>query len=54
MKNQNNNTIIGLRKIIKIIQKETSTTKLEIYEYNYLVSKKFRYLCEEAIENTEI
>lgn len=53
-KNQNNNTIIGLRKIIKIIQKETSTTKLEIYEYNYLVSKKFRYLCEEAIENTEI
>lgn len=49
-----NNAIIGLRKIIKIIQKESSATKLEIYEYNYLVSKKFKYLCEEAIENAEI
>ena len=53
-KNKTSSDIIGLRKAIKIVQKETSTTKLEIYDYNYLLAKKFKYLSEEAILRSDI
>jgi hypothetical protein len=45
---------IGLRRVTKIIQKDTMNIKLDIFEYNFLLSKKFTYLKDEAISMSDI
>ena len=49
-----NNNCIGIRKNIKIIQNENSISKIAIYDYNYLLGRKFRYLKNESFSFGEI
>ena len=49
-----NNNCIGIRKTMKIIQSENSISKISIYDYNYLLGKKFRYLKNECFSFGEI
>ena len=49
-----NNNCIGIRKTIKIIQSENTISKISIYDYNYLLGKKFRYLKNECLSFGEI
>lgn len=47
---------IGLNNYIKIIphpENENSILKINFYDYNYLLSKKFKYLRNEAVVNSE-
>ena len=49
-----NNNCIGIRKTIKIIQSENTISKISIYDYNYLLGRKFRYLKNECLSFGEI
>lgn len=49
-----NNNCIGIRKTIKIIQSENTISKISIYDYNYLLGKKFRYLKNECFSFGDI
>jgi hypothetical protein len=49
-----NNNCIGIRKTIKIIQSENTISKISIYDINYLLGRKFRYLKNECLSFGEI
>lgn len=44
---------IGLRRAIKIIESEQTIQSIEVMSYNYIMSKKFKYLKEEAISSSD-
>jgi len=52
--NLNSDSLIGLRKTIKIINNENSTIQIILYDYNYLLGRKFKYLKTESIIFSEI
>lgn len=54
MGNPKNSPVIGLRKVLCFLQKEKTVSKIELYEYNYLVSKKFSYLKNQSIADSQI
>ena len=41
--------MIKLEKTIKYIEKADSVLKINLFDYNYILSKKFRYMKNQAI-----
>ena len=52
--NLNSDSLIGLRKTIKIINNENSIIQIILYDYNYLLGRKFKYLKTESIIFSDI